>query len=73
LLFPLRSRRQWLLCLLLVTAVAVAAHPLWLRWLGHLLVKSEPPVKAELVVVLAGDWTGGRILKGGELVKQEYL
>ena len=36
------------------------------------MVDDEPPVKAELIVVLAGDWLGGRVLKAGELVRQGY-
>ncbi|MGE5569061.1 MAG: YdcF family protein [Rhodospirillales bacterium] len=44
----------------------------WLPGLGALLVYSEEPFHADIVVVLAGDDTGARILRGAELVKQGY-
>jgi uncharacterized SAM-binding protein YcdF (DUF218 family) len=34
------------------------------------LVRSEAPVKADVIVVLAGDFAGNRILKAAELVRQ---
>jgi uncharacterized SAM-binding protein YcdF (DUF218 family) len=40
--------------------------------LGGLLVASDQPASAGMVVVLAGDDTGRRILKAAELVKQGY-
>jgi uncharacterized SAM-binding protein YcdF (DUF218 family) len=36
------------------------------------LVRASQPVPADLVVVLAGDFTGRRVLKGAELVRQGY-
>jgi uncharacterized SAM-binding protein YcdF (DUF218 family) len=47
-------------------------HTLWFRWLGEFLVHTDPLVKADAVLVLAGDMTGGRITKAAELVKQGY-
>jgi uncharacterized SAM-binding protein YcdF (DUF218 family) len=35
-------------------------------------VDSERPFRADIIVVLAGDDKGGRILKGAELVKQGF-
>lgn len=65
-----RSRAlRWLV----VATVAVAffiAHPLWLTALGSFLVKADEPFAAEMVVVLAGDGYGNRILKGAELVRK---
>jgi uncharacterized SAM-binding protein YcdF (DUF218 family) len=55
-----------------IGAVLAVSSPLWLGWVGSFLVKSEAPFHADMVVVLAGDWAGHRILKGGELVKQGY-
>jgi uncharacterized SAM-binding protein YcdF (DUF218 family) len=43
-----------------------------LRWMGSLLVKDGPPVSADLIIVLAGDYTGGRILKSAELANRGY-
>ena len=52
-------------------ALAVSS-PVWLGWVGSFLVKTDEPFHADMVVVLAGDWAGHRILKGGELVKLGY-
>ena len=68
-----RTRKVlWLAGAALVLALVVAAHAVWLRALGNLLVRSEAPAHAEAVVVLAGDDSGRRILKAAELVKQGY-
>jgi uncharacterized SAM-binding protein YcdF (DUF218 family) len=39
---------------------------------GQVLVNSEAPRKADVVIVLGGDWDGRRVLKGAELVKEGY-
>jgi uncharacterized SAM-binding protein YcdF (DUF218 family) len=52
--------------------LAAATSRLWLAGLGGYLVHAEPPVPADMVVVLAGDFTGNRILLGGDLVKQGF-
>jgi uncharacterized SAM-binding protein YcdF (DUF218 family) len=67
-----RRSWRWLAGFLLIAAAAFVTHPYWLRGLGWLLINDEPPVKTELMLVLAGDWLGGRVLKAGELVKQGY-
>jgi uncharacterized SAM-binding protein YcdF (DUF218 family) len=41
-------------------------------WMGALLVDSEEPSHADLVVVLAGDPSGNRIVRAAELVRQGY-
>ncbi|MCS6952686.1 MAG: YdcF family protein [Bryobacterales bacterium] len=56
----------------LLVVAAAATHVHWLGALGRSLVQAEPPQRAELIVVLAGDWWGNRILKAGELVRQGY-
>jgi uncharacterized SAM-binding protein YcdF (DUF218 family) len=33
------------------------------------LIEAGPPHKADLIVVLAGDWSGNRIIKAGELIR----
>jgi uncharacterized SAM-binding protein YcdF (DUF218 family) len=43
-----------------------------LRGIGSILVAGGPPVKADAIVVLAGDGKGNRMLKGAELGKQGY-
>ncbi len=50
----------------------IAGTPLWLRAAGSYLVSAGEPGKAELIVVLAGDDHGNRILKAAELVRQGY-
>jgi uncharacterized SAM-binding protein YcdF (DUF218 family) len=50
----------------------ILAHSVWMGWMGAFLVDSERPPHADVVVVLAGDPSGNRILKAAELVKQGY-
>jgi uncharacterized SAM-binding protein YcdF (DUF218 family) len=64
--------RSILICLLLL-AVLYFARALWLPLAGYALIHSEPPVKAEIAVVLAGDYHGLRVLKAAELVKAGYV
>ena len=45
---------------------------LWLPLIGHALIQNDGPAKADLVVVLAGDFWGNRIIKAGDLVRQGY-
>jgi uncharacterized SAM-binding protein YcdF (DUF218 family) len=35
-------------------------------------VRAAPPVKADMIVVLAGDFTGNRILTAGDLVRRGF-
>jgi uncharacterized SAM-binding protein YcdF (DUF218 family) len=58
-----------LVSLILIAAVSTAV---WLPALGKILIAAEEPQKADIIVVLAGDPYGQRILKGAELVKQGY-
>lgn len=44
----------------------------WLPGIGEYLVKSGPPCKADMVVVLAGDFTGLRVTTAGDLVRQGW-
>lgn len=63
-------RLGFLALALCVTAGALAAtQNIWLRWLGERLTYSEPPCKADLIVVLAGDFWGNRVMEAGELLK----
>jgi Uncharacterized conserved protein len=48
----------------------VLTHNLWLRAAGRMLIASDPPFQAQAILVLAGDYSGNRILKAAELVKQ---
>jgi len=69
--------RKRLLSLFLVAfvcaAVAVFAFSgSILFWLGSILVNAGPPQKADIIVVIGGDFKGNRITKGAELVRQGY-
>ena len=68
-----RSRKVLFLAGAVLLAVLLAAtRTLWLGEMGRFLVESEAPMPAEMVVVLAGDEHGNRILKGAELVMRGY-
>ncbi len=64
-------RARWLIVILLAAAI-VCSHPIWLRWAGAALVRNEPPMPADVAVVLAGGWRGNRILRAAELVRQGW-
>ena len=69
--------KRFLRTLALVLALAVLLglifHNAVLAGLGSYLVKSQPPEKADLAVVLAGDADGNRILAAAQLVRREYV
>lgn len=52
-----------------MAAVSWISHPWWLRQAGLALVHVDEPRPADLIVVLAGDWSGERILKAAELAR----
>lgn len=60
-------------CIVIGVAVAVATHTWWLAALGRALVRDEGPRRADIAVVLAGDFYGNRIVRAAELVKQGYV
>jgi len=53
-----------------VLALLFSQRILWA--MGAMLVASEPPVKADIIVTLAGDASGNRIFRAGELVRDGY-
>lgn len=55
----------------IAAAVAITSH-LWLSALGGYLVRAERPAHADMIVVLAGDSSGNRILTAGELVRRGF-
>jgi uncharacterized SAM-binding protein YcdF (DUF218 family) len=61
------------LILLIVAALVGVSAPLWLPAMGAALVHNDGPAKADLAVVLGGDFNGDRILKAAELVRQGYV
>jgi uncharacterized SAM-binding protein YcdF (DUF218 family) len=44
-------------------------HERWLRASAWFLVEAEDPMAADFVLVLAGDYTGNRLMHGAELVR----
>lgn len=52
--------------------VIAVSYRFWLRTSGDFLVRAEPPVHADMIVVLAGDFFGNRILKGAELAREGF-
>jgi uncharacterized SAM-binding protein YcdF (DUF218 family) len=70
----LRSFRLKLLAAgLVLAAVLIFSHGLWLPWLGYALVHDDGPAKADIAVVLAGDYVGHRIGKAAALVREGYV
>lgn len=71
------GRRSFLfksvLGLLLLAVVAFLARDIWLGALGTILVHDDGAGKAEIAVVLAGDYWGNRLFKAAELVRQGYV
>jgi uncharacterized SAM-binding protein YcdF (DUF218 family) len=63
--------RKWIL-IVAALAIVILTHSLWLAALGGYLVKSDAPVRADIAVVLAGDFFGQRILTAASLVRQGY-
>ena len=55
----------------MVAALWIFSTPI-LRGVGSELVAAGPPIKADAIVVLAGDGKGSRILRGAELGKEGY-
>lgn len=69
------SRRRWLVGLVVLALLGVGAYAgrhVWLTEIGSFLVRTDPLQPAEIVVVLAGDGFGRRIMKAVELVRQGY-
>jgi uncharacterized SAM-binding protein YcdF (DUF218 family) len=65
-----RSAFRWLLGIALAVVVLAATAPWWLAALGSFLVKADQPAPADMVVVLAGDFSGNRILTAADLVRR---
>jgi uncharacterized SAM-binding protein YcdF (DUF218 family) len=66
------GRRAAFLILILL-AVASVTHAWWMTGLADFLIRADAPQPADAALVLAGDETGARILRGAELVKQGFV
>jgi uncharacterized SAM-binding protein YcdF (DUF218 family) len=53
-----------------VLLLVVLSYHFWLSALGGFLVEAQPPAPADIVVVLAGDFFGNRILTAANLVRE---
>jgi uncharacterized SAM-binding protein YcdF (DUF218 family) len=56
-----------------VLALLVSTHAWWMAAVARLLIRDDGPMRADIAVVLAGDYSGERILRAAELVKQGYV
>lgn len=64
---------QFLCASAIVLGILYISRPLWLRALGDALVHDDGPAKADIAVVLAGDYSGTRIQRAADLVRQGYV
>jgi uncharacterized SAM-binding protein YcdF (DUF218 family) len=64
---------KFALALVVLLAIAFLARSLWLPLAGYALIRNDGPAKADIAVVLAGDFYGHRIEKAAQLVKQGYV
>jgi uncharacterized SAM-binding protein YcdF (DUF218 family) len=65
-------RYRWLLAVALAVVLVLVTYPIWLTVLAGYLVRSDKPAPADMIVVLAGDFTGSRIFTAGGLVRQGF-
>jgi uncharacterized SAM-binding protein YcdF (DUF218 family) len=56
----------------LLVLLVVVTSQFWLAALGRYLVRAESPAPADLIVVLACDFSGHRILTAAELVRRGF-
>ena len=68
-----RTLKLAALCACAIALLAAIFRIQLLAALGSYLDKSEPPQSAEVAFVLAGDQSGNRILRAGDLVRQGYV
>lgn len=68
----IRGRSRWFLIILIALVAVAASYSFWLPWIGHYLVQAGAPEKADIIVVLAGDGWGNRVLKAAELAREGY-
>jgi uncharacterized SAM-binding protein YcdF (DUF218 family) len=71
--FRPRSLLKTVLVLAAFCALAYFARGLWLPVFGYGLIHDDGPGKAEIAVVLGGDYWGHRLLRSAELVREGYV
>ncbi len=62
-----------LLAMVALVAAAAITHALWLPWFAYALIRDDGPAKADIAVVLAGDYQGERVVKAAELLREGYV
>jgi uncharacterized SAM-binding protein YcdF (DUF218 family) len=67
-----RLFRAAALILVAAAVLLVLFHTAILTAFGNFLVRDDPPAPSDMVVVLAGDGFGNRILKAAQLVKDGF-
>ena len=67
-----RNASGFLILLVLAILLVILSHESIFRSVGQYLVESQPPAKADAVLVLAGDQRGQRIEKAAELVRDGF-
>jgi uncharacterized SAM-binding protein YcdF (DUF218 family) len=68
---PFRAR-YWILALAAMAVAVVMTRGVWLKPVGRWLVTDEGPARADVAVVLAGDYGGQRVLAAAALVRRGY-
>ena len=64
---------RFLIAAVLLFVLVFLTRSWWLPAIGWALVRDDGAVKADIAVVLGGDFWGGRISKAGELVREGYV
>jgi uncharacterized SAM-binding protein YcdF (DUF218 family) len=67
-----RSAPFFVAAVLILLAIAAIRWQATLTSLGAFLVDSQPPQKADLILVLGGDFWGPRVVTGAELANKHY-
>jgi uncharacterized SAM-binding protein YcdF (DUF218 family) len=62
-----------LIAFVLLLTLPAATHAWWMAALGRMLVRDDGPARADIAVVLAGDFCGHRVVRAAELVKQGFV
>jgi len=68
-----RPTRILPLLFIAIVVLGVIFHTAVLTKLGSFLIKTDPPEKADIALVLAGDGEGNRILKAAQLARRGYV
>jgi len=69
---PVRLWRGAGFAAIVAVLLALLFHNAVLGAVGSYLVREQPPEKADIAIVLAGDGSGRRVLKAAELVRSGY-